>query len=150
MKSVLNQIQVTCSNGNKRAAFIGFVLGGIIPALTFFVDRYEIQHNVSLLAQIPAYLVLGGMFFSAKTVFDWARLAFHNTFKAAGFVVLLEGAMIFSGLLPLAVVALVVLVTINGTATACHLVTDWRRELAEMKSVKTVARKNVTAIKKAA
>lgn len=144
MKSVLNQIKVTCGNGNRRAACIGFVLGGIIPALTFFVDRYEIQHDASLLSQIPTYLVLGGMTFSAKTVFEWAKLAFYNTFKAFGFVVLLEGAMIFSGLFPLAVVALVVLVTINGT------VTDWRREQLEMKSTKTVARKNVTAIKKAA
>ena len=137
----------------RRAALIGFLLGGIIPALTFFVDRYEVDPKLPLYGQIPAYLVLGGMVFSAKTVFEWAKLAFHNTLKAVGFIVLVEGAMIFSGLFPLAVVALAVLVTINGTATACNLVADWRREQSEEKSqVKRSVRatKNVTKISKAA
>ncbi len=104
MKSVLSQIQTACVAGNRRASCIGFVLGGVIPALTFFVDRYEVKGDIPLHHQIPAFLVLGGMVFSAKTVFEWARLAFHNGFKALGFVVILEGAMIFSGLFPLSVV----------------------------------------------
>ena len=149
MKSVLNQIQTTCANGNRRAACIGFILGGIIPALTFFVDRYEVHPELPLYGQIPTFLVLGGMAFSALTVLQWAKLAFHNTAKAVGFIILVEGAMIFSGLLSLAVVALVVLIAINGTATACNLVADWRREQDEMKANQRAAKKPVLRITKA-
>lgn len=150
MKSVLTQIHTTCASGNRRAACIGFVLGGIIPALTFFVDRYEVDSNVALGKQVAAYLVAGGMAFSAKTVFDWARHAFHSALKAAAFVILIEGAMIFSALFALAVVALFALIVINGTATACNLVADWRSEQDEVRQTQRAARKNVTRISRAA
>ena len=45
---------------------------------------------------MTAYIVAGGLLYSAKTVYAWGKLAFHTAAKALGFVVLLEGVMILS------------------------------------------------------
>ena len=66
-------------------------------------------------------LITGGLVYSAKTVLDWARLAFSSTFKSVGFVVLLEGVMVTSTTRWLALAALGYLIAINGVATACTL-----------------------------
>ncbi len=150
MKSVISQIQSACANGNRRWALVGFIIGGIIPALTFCIDRYEVKSTSPLYAQVAVYLVLGGMAFSAKTVYQWTKAAYHDMIKAIGTVVIIEGVMIFSENLTFAVVSLIFLVAINGTATACNLVSDWRSEQDEVKQAQRVARKNVTQIKKVA
>ena len=67
-------------------------------------------------------LVLGGLLFSAKTVWQWAHQAFANdAWKATGFVVLLEGVMTLSQIPALAIAALVLLTAINGIATGVVL-----------------------------
>lgn len=77
-----------------------------------------------LYSQVATYLVLGGLLFSAKTVFAWGALAFRDRWKAAGFVVLLEGVMITSSVPMLALTLLAILVAINGIATGCTLSLD--------------------------
>jgi hypothetical protein len=69
----------------------------------------------------PWALVTGGLVYSAKTVFEWARLAFTSAFKSVGFVVLLEGFMVTSTSRWLALAALGYQIAINGVATACML-----------------------------
>lgn len=66
-------------------------------------------------------LVTGGLVYSARTVFDWARLAFASAFKAAGFVVLVEGIAVTSQTHWLGIAALCYLIGINATETACKL-----------------------------
>jgi hypothetical protein len=65
--------------------------------------------------------VLGGLVFSALTVFRWGRLAFGSPVKALGFVVLAEGVMTFCSTAWLSVVALGYLVLINAIATGCTI-----------------------------
>jgi hypothetical protein len=77
--------------------------------------------GAALYAQLSTYLVLGGLVYSAKTVYDWGSLAFKLPIKAVGFVVLLEGVMVTAKTPWLGVVALVYLIVINGVATACTL-----------------------------
>jgi hypothetical protein len=97
------------------------LLGGFVPLASFFVAHFELSAITPLYTQRALYLVLGGLAYSAKTVWQWGTLAFQNGFKAFGFVVLLEGVMVTSHILWLSIAALVYLMAINGIATGCNL-----------------------------
>jgi len=118
---VVAQVRTALKSHNRLATALGFCLGGIVPLASFVVAHYEIHATEALWAQLPTYLVGGGLLYSARTVFTWGRLAFSNGAKAAGFVVLLEGTMVASHIAWLSFVALGYLVAINGVATACNL-----------------------------
>jgi hypothetical protein len=72
-------------------------------------------------AQLPAWLVVGGLLFSALTVCQWAREAFGSPWKALGFTVLLEGILTFAHTPWLSVASVCYLVAINATATGVRL-----------------------------
>lgn len=124
---VIDQIKTAVRSNNRVASTFGFMLGGFVPIATFFVAHYEVDASKALYQQIHTLLVIGGLFFSAKTVYDWAKTAFRHPMKALGFVILIEGVMTFSNNNPLAIAALCYLVVINGIATACNLVLDQRK-----------------------
>ncbi|HEU4544369.1 MAG TPA: hypothetical protein VFR23_24775 [Jiangellaceae bacterium] len=116
---VVTQIITAFAAENRLAAFIGLALGGFVPIATYLV-----AHRANSVTSLPAVLAIGGLAFSAPTVYSWARAALGSTAKAGGFVLLLEGVMILSssiGLAWLGVLALGYLVLINATATACRL-----------------------------
>jgi len=123
-KSIIEQVKIAFGKGNRLAAFFGAVLGAIIPASIWFIAHFDIDASKGF--QISYALVAAGLMFSAKTVFDWGCMAFKQPLKAFGFVVLIEGIMTFSHLVWLSVVTLIVLMTINGIATGCNLVLDYR------------------------
>jgi hypothetical protein len=102
---------------NRLATVAGFLLGGLVPFATFSVAHSE----VTGMWDYHVLLVLGGLLFSAKTVYAWSKMAFQNASKAAGFVVLIEGVMVLSSLSWLSWMCLVYLVVINGIATGCLL-----------------------------
>lgn len=112
---VIEQIRVAMKN--PLAAFAGFILGGFVPVATFSVSHLDKTLNEYVLWT----LVIGGLIYSALTVFGWAKLAFGNALKALGFVVLIEGVMTLSGLPMLSYAALALLVIINGIATGANL-----------------------------
>jgi hypothetical protein len=118
---VVDQVMLAFKARNRLATMMGFLLGGVVPVATYLEAHADLDKSLPLHTQVATYLVLGGLAFSAKTVFDWAKLAFDNGFKAAGFVLLLEGVMITSGVPVLPLVLLAVLVGINGIATGCIL-----------------------------
>jgi hypothetical protein len=93
-----------------------------VPLACYVVAHREISADAPLYLQRSLYLVLGGLAYSARTVWQWGAVAFRNAVKATGFVVLLEGVMVTSHVAWLGVAALVYLVAINGIATACNLV----------------------------
>jgi VIT1/CCC1 family predicted Fe2+/Mn2+ transporter len=119
--SVVDQVRIALKPRYRLATFLGFLLGGFVPIACFFVAHYELSDLAPLYAQKGLYLVLGGLTYSARTVWQWGRIAFQNAYKAAGFVVLLEGVMVSSHILWLSVAALVYLVAINAIATGCNL-----------------------------
>jgi hypothetical protein len=94
-----------------------------VPLATYVIAHYEATAPgaLTLTSSGPWALVAGGLAYSAKTVFDWASLAFANAVKATGFVVLLEGVMVTSATTWLGVAALAYLISINAVATACKL-----------------------------
>lgn len=118
---VVDQVVLACKPKNRLATAMGFALGGVVPVATYLVAHLELNSDAPLYSQIAAYLVLGGLVFSAKTVFAWAKAAFADAYKAAGFVVLLEGVMVLSHIPALPLILLAFLVSINGVATGCLL-----------------------------
>jgi len=102
---------------NRLALAIGCVFGAFVPAATFTEVHLEVAARPHLWV-----LVAGGLVFSALSVFQVGRSAFGSVAKSLGFVVLIEGTMVFSGVLPLALTALVLLCVVNaisaGTSVA--------------------------------
>lgn len=118
---VVQQVREALAPKARLATFLGFLLGGFVPLASFIVAHHEVDASLPLYAQIGTYLVLGALFFSAKTVYDWGKLAFNSGFKAAGFVVLVEGVMVVSRTSWLGIAALAYLVVINGIATGVRM-----------------------------
>lgn len=114
--SVIGQLRQSFAPGARLAAFTGLILGGIIPGFTWTIVHFEVAVTPALWV-----LVAGGLLYSSIAVFEWATAAFGNPFKAVGFVVLLEGALAFSGIWAVSLSALGVLVFINAVAAACRL-----------------------------
>jgi len=108
--------QVRTASGNPIALLVGCLLGGFVPLATYFVAHQEVDGYNAALA-----LVIGGLVYSAKTVWQWGLLAFNCKYKATGFVLLVEGVMVLSHIRWLGVIALAYLVLINAVATGCAL-----------------------------
>lgn len=116
--SIVDQFRMATLRQNRLATGAGFLIGGFVPAATFFLVHFGVAQNQYLWA-----IVAGGLLFSAKTVYEWGRVAFQSPWKALGFCVLVEGVMTFSpdGLMALSAAGLLMLVVVNGVATGCNL-----------------------------
>jgi hypothetical protein len=118
---VVDQARVAFQGDNRLPTAMGFILGGFAPIATFATAHHQYNPAVAWYAQVATVMVLGGLLFSAITVYKWARLAFSMPAKAVGFVLAVEGVMTFSTMPALSFAALALLVCINGIATGCHL-----------------------------
>jgi hypothetical protein len=118
---VVEQVRLACRPEHRLATACGFALGGFVPVATFLVSHYEYDRATPWYTQLVTLLIVGGLLYSARTVYDWAKLAFQLPAKALGFVVLLEGVMTLSSNGWLACAALAYLVAINGIATGVRL-----------------------------
>lgn len=118
---VLDQVSQATRPHNRLAFTVGGLLGGFIPIASYTICHYECQAQPWLWV-----LVVAGFTYSAITVYQWANVAFKHWAKAFGFVVLMEGVIFFSHTLWLSLVALAVLVLINGISTATNLIADRR------------------------
>ncbi len=114
------QIKESVKPRNRLAAFTGVMLGGFVPLASYWIAHHEVV-GAGYWMPVMVTLVFGGLIYSAKTVYQWARVAFDCPWKAVGFVVLLEGTMIFSNTMWLGVTALSLLIGMNAIATGCTL-----------------------------
>jgi hypothetical protein len=121
---VVDQVVLALSPRNRLATSLGFILGGVVPVATYAEAHVDLDAMRPLYEQAATFLVIGGLVFSGKTVFAWAKCAFRDAWKAAGFVLLLEGVMITSNVPALPLVLLGILVAVNGIATGCILSLD--------------------------
>jgi hypothetical protein len=124
---VVDQVTAALRPGARLATVLGFMLGGFVPLASYVVAHFDVDRAIALYEQVSTLLVIGGLLYSAKTVYAWGALAFRAPLKSAGFVVLLEGVMVFAQTQWLALAALAYLVAINGLATGCNLALDRRR-----------------------
>ena len=129
-RSIVDQVRQATQKQNRLATGAGFTLGGFVPSAVFSIVHYELKETPLLWI-----IVLGGLLFSAITVFRWSKIAFDSGVKAVGFVVLIEGVMTFSGLYWLSCTALALLIVINGIATGCNLALNRRETAAEERAV---------------
>jgi hypothetical protein len=120
--SIVDQVVECMKPRNRIASFCGAFFGGIIPLGVYIISHYELSKNPWMWV-----LVIGGLAYSALTVFDWAVMAFKHKTKAFGFVVLLEGVMTFSGTGWLSIVYLMALMVVNSVAAGSSIALD-RRE----------------------
>jgi hypothetical protein len=118
---VVDQVRAALRPQARLASLLGAPLGGFVPVASFVVARHELERGRALYGQLGAWLVLGGLLYSATTVYAWGREAFRSPVKATGFVVLLEGVLVGSRVEWLAFAALAYLVAINAVATGCTL-----------------------------
>jgi hypothetical protein len=115
---VVEQVRIAFRREHRLAALWGVLIGGIVPVAIYAVGHVEVDYREWWL-EPKALLVLGGLVFSAGTVFAWARLAFRSAPKALAFTFLLEGVMTFSSQTWLSYVALAYLIVINAIGAAC-------------------------------
>ncbi len=98
---------------------IGALLGALVPIGTYTVGHLELDQAGWV--SVPGVIVVGGLSFSAITVYKWGARAFASGGKALGFVLLSEGIMSFSHIPWLSVAVLAVLVAVNAIANGAHL-----------------------------
>lgn len=120
---VIAQIKRAFKRGNRLAASVGLLLGGFIPLAVYVTAHQETSGLTGTWQEVARtwILVVCGLAYSGKSVFEWARLAFASVVKALGFVVLVEGISVTSSVHWLGIAALVYLIGINSVSTACKL-----------------------------
>jgi hypothetical protein len=121
---VVDQMRFALRPRSRFGFALGLLLGGFVPVATYVLAHTELDASRPLYKQTSLLFVLGGLLFSAVTMYRWGCQAFHSKPKAIGFVLLLEGVMITCHTHSLALVALTYLAAINGVATACNLSGD--------------------------
>jgi VIT1/CCC1 family predicted Fe2+/Mn2+ transporter len=121
---IVDRVKQSMKPNNRVAMTLGAIIGGFIPLATYCTAHLEVVPTAPLWEQVPTLMVLGGLIYSALTVFSWAKVAFKHPAKALGFVILLEGTMTFSHLLALSLGALAILIGINAVAAGTQLVLD--------------------------
>lgn len=115
--SVIDQTRIAFSV-SAIGLFVGVVLGTTVPLVAFMTAHYEWESWWSIYS-----VILGGcLLFSAKSVYAWGKSAFRDSWKALGFVVLIELAMVFSHIKWVSYLGLAILIGINAVATGANLV----------------------------
>jgi hypothetical protein len=120
-RGVIAQTRFALRPRGRLGFVVGLLLGSFVPVATYVTTHSEIDLAQALYLQPAVLIALGGLLFSAVTMYRWGIQAFHSKPKALGFVVLLEGVMVTAHTHPLALAALVLLSAINGVSTACNL-----------------------------
>lgn len=127
---IVEQIKVAFSREHRLAACVGVLVGSLVPLGTFMFSHYQVNWEAPWFDP-AAYIALGGLMYSAGTIYQWGLLALRKTYKALGFVVLVEGMMITSKMQWLSVTALVYLIVINGIATGTTIARGTRVDSPE-------------------
>jgi hypothetical protein len=116
---VVEQVRIALTPANRLPTALGCLLGGFVPVASYVVAHNEIAYSWHGWAMLA--LVVGGLVFSAKTVWQWGNAAFGDPWKATGLVLLLEGIMTLSAIEWLGATALGLLAAINAIATGVTL-----------------------------
>jgi hypothetical protein len=122
--SIMAKIRTAFALRNLLATLIGAIKGGAIPFGTFVLFHLEMNNDPW---QPKGFIVLGGLAYSAKTVYGWCKQVFRkedgapDTLKALGWTVGIEGFMTCSSTFWLNCAALALLILVNAVATGVSL-----------------------------
>jgi len=123
----VDQAVAVLRSSSRLSALFGLALGAFVPLASYTVIHVEVNARPELWVLVGACLL-----FSAFSVFGWARQAFGHTFKALGFVALLEGVLMFSHVVWLSLSGLGILMVLNGVTAAVTL--QRRRRISAISS----------------
>jgi len=129
--------QLRAATRNPGALALGALLGGFVPvasALTAHYGRLLVYAadglHVGTWADPRWIVVVGGLGFSAKSVYQWTWTAFRrDRFKAAGFVALLECTLLLAPLPELQCAAAAYLILINMLSAGDALASQDREDV---------------------
>jgi hypothetical protein len=116
---LVDQVRRAYLPENRVAMAIGSVIGGWVPVASYVVAHLEARERPAMWV-----LVAGALLFSATSVYEATNAAFRSKLKAAGFTLLLEGAMVTSGVFALGLTALAILIGLNALAAGVSLALD--------------------------
>jgi hypothetical protein len=126
--------QLASLRTQKLATAFGFIIGGIIPVLSFLIAHYTT-------GKCRWVIVAGALAYSAVSVFQaMFRILGSDVLagiKALGFVILLECSMVFVDWSVVSYIALGVLVLFNAVSYADALVNDAKLTRAKRKARKS-------------
>ncbi len=120
----MGKIRTAFARRNLLATMIGALKGGAIPFGTFMLFHLEMNNDPW---QAKGLIVLGGLIYSAKTVYGWCKQVFRkedgtpDTLKALGWCVGIEGFMTCASTFWLNCAALALLILVNAVATGVSL-----------------------------
>jgi hypothetical protein len=146
--STMAKIRTAFSRRNLLATMIGAIKGGAIPFGTFALYHLEMGNDPW---QAKGLIVLGGLVYSAKTVFGWCKQVFRkedgspDTLKALGWCVGIEGFMTCSSTFWLNCAALALLIAVNAVATGVSLAMEDEAAKAAEAATKTAPTRDVEA-----
>lgn len=123
-QGVVDETLIAFMPQNRLATILGFILGGSVPVATYATAHMElalIEKMTFANSFAPILMVLGGLLYSALTVYEWGTKAFEHKGKALGYVVLIELTLTLSPIEWLSHVALCLLICINGINTGTKL-----------------------------
>jgi hypothetical protein len=130
--SIIEQVQAAFQRRNLAATIVGLAWGAFVPVGVYCVAHSDLRADMApWLRWAFLALALGGLVYSASTVYSWTERAVRSRVKAAGFVVLVEGIMLLSQVQLLAYAALAILIAINAIATGCNLSADRKEARAK-------------------
>ena len=115
--NVIDQTRIAFSV-SAIGSLVGIVIGSAVPLITYTIAHHEWKDWLT----IYSVLIVGGLLFSANSVFFWTKAAFRSSIKALGFILLVEGAMVFSGIHWVNLLGLSILIGINAVSTGANLV----------------------------
>jgi hypothetical protein len=145
--SITRQLALAFQKENRLATTIAGLMGSFVPlgvyATTHALPIVHGKDGIGIQFVILSILALAGCVFSAKSVFQWGRLVFNDTYKAVGFAILLEGFLSASAILPdflffqvLGMVALAYLVLINAINCGTNMILQNKEYLREARAAK--------------
>lgn len=111
--------QLRAARRHPLLAVFGGLLGGFPPLAAYRSTHGDLQSASMPLRYVLGVVVAACLLFSVRTVWLWGEAAFRERMKAACLVVAIEGMMVASPTVWLAMLALFFLIGINAIATAC-------------------------------
>lgn len=126
--SIIDSIRKATLKTSRLGLAIGAIVGAVVPVGVFAITHTKGVLDLSrpLWLQAPAFLVAGGLAFSAHSVVTWTERLFRNRLKAACWTLLVEGLMTFAPeqLAWLSWVCLALLVAVNAVSNGCAVALD--------------------------
>lgn len=117
---------------NKRLAFIlGAIAGGFVPVASYSIAHLQAPQAEGFTCFVSWMMVIGGLIYSALSVYDFGKQAFGSSAKAVGFVMLTELVLVFGQLDWLCYAALTVLVGINAVIAGVNLAMEKPKQISE-------------------